>query len=66
MDHETIRSADLFQLPHWPDETQFPLSDAQCAALCRGHAVRWPLDLEALSELPGRYELLEGWLVMKR
>jgi len=25
----------------WPDDKPFPLSDAECARLVRGHPVRW-------------------------
>ncbi len=30
----------------WPDEKAFPLSDAECACLVRGHPVRWRSTLD--------------------
>ena len=30
----------------WPDDKPFPLSDAECARLVRGHPVRWRSTLD--------------------
>ncbi|UEM18492.1 hypothetical protein JL100_015330 [Skermanella mucosa] len=47
----------------WPADKPFPLSDGQCAALVRGHMVRWGGTVdEYLTELPGKYELVDGFL----
>ena len=50
----------------WPDERPFPLSDAECARLVRGHPVRWRGTLEEMLELPGVYEMVDGWLYVRR
>ena len=49
----------------WPADKPFPLTDAECAALVRGHLVRWPGTIgEYLTELPGKYELSGGYLMV--
>ncbi len=50
----------------WPDDGPFPLSDAECTRLVRGHLVRWRGTLEEALELPGMYEMLDGWLYVRR
>jgi hypothetical protein len=50
----------------WPDERPFPLTDAECARLVRGHPVRWRGTLEEMLELPGTYEMVDGWLYVRR
>ena len=50
----------------WPDERPFPLSDAECARLVRGHPVRWRGTLDETPELPGTYEMVDGWLYVRR
>jgi hypothetical protein len=50
----------------WPDDKLFPLTDAQCARLVRGHLVRWRGTLEEALELPGVYEMMDGWLYVRR
>jgi hypothetical protein len=50
----------------WPDDKPFPLSDAECARLVRGHLVRWRGTLEEALELPGMYEMMDGWLYVRR
>lgn len=62
----TLRDAGDMHLNHWPKERPFPLSDAECAAVCHGHAVRWDGTIDDMLALPGRYELLDGWLMLKR
>ena len=46
----------------WPDDKPFPLSDAECARLVRGHPVRWRSTLDEMLKLPGMYEMAEGWI----
>jgi hypothetical protein len=50
----------------WPDDKPFPLSDAECARLVRGHLVRWRGTLEEMLDLPGTYEMMDGWLYVRR
>jgi hypothetical protein len=50
----------------WPDGKPFPLSDAECARLVRGHPVRWRGTLEEALSLPGTYEMMDGWLYVRR
>ena len=50
----------------WPEDEPFPLSDAECARLVRGHPVRWRGTLEQALRLPGRYEMANGWLHARR
>ncbi len=50
----------------WPDDKPFPLSDAECARLVRGHPVRWRGTLDEMLSLPGTYELIDGWLYVRR
>ncbi len=50
----------------WPEDEPFPLTDAACARLVRGHPVRWRGTLEQALRLPGRYEMVAGWLYCRR
>ena len=50
----------------WPDDKPFPLSDAECARLVRGHPVRWRSTLDEMLKLPGMYEMVDGWLYVRR
>jgi hypothetical protein len=50
----------------WPDDKPFPLADAECARLVRGHPVRWGGTLEEALNLPGMYEMMDGWLYVRR
>ena len=50
----------------WPEERPFPLSDPECARLVRGHPVRWSGTLEEALSLPGMYEMVDGWLYVRR
>jgi hypothetical protein len=50
----------------WPEDEPFPLSDAECARLVRGHPVRWRGTLDEAMRLPGRYEMVRGWLYTRR
>ena len=50
----------------WPEDKPFPLSDAECARLVRGHAVRWRGTLDEMLSLPGMYEMMDGWLYVRR
>ena len=50
----------------WPEHEPFPLTDAECARLVRGHPVRWRGTLEEMLRLPGRYEMVDGWLYARR
>jgi hypothetical protein len=50
----------------WPDDKPFPLSDAECARLVRGHPVRWRSTLDETLSLPGTYEMTDGWLYVRR
>ncbi len=50
----------------WPEERPFPLTDTECARLVRGHPVRWRGTLEEALELPGMYEMMDGWLYVRR
>lgn len=50
--------------PIWPVDRPFPLSDAECAALVRGHAVKWDGDPEYLNDLPGMYETRDGYAIV--
>ncbi len=59
-------TAERLGLWTWDPDTPFPLTDAECAQLCRGHPIRWPGTAEDVLRLPGRYELLDGWLVTRR
>jgi hypothetical protein len=36
------------------------------ARLVRGHLVRWRGTLEEALELPGMYEMMDGWLYVRR
>jgi hypothetical protein len=58
--------AEKLELKLWPADIPFPLTDAECALLCRGYPVRWPGLIDEVLDLPGRYELLDGWLIQKR
>lgn len=50
----------------WPADKPFPWSDAECAAFVRGHKVKWPGTFEDFMEhLPGRVEMIEGYLSQK-
>jgi hypothetical protein len=40
----------------WPDDKPFPLTDAECARLVRGHPVRWRGTLEEALDLSSMYE----------
>ena len=50
----------------WPDDRSFPLTDAECARLVRGHAERWRGTLEEVLDLPGMYKMMDGWLYVRR
>ena len=50
----------------WPKEKPFPLSDAECARLVRGYPVRWHGTLDEMLSLPGTYEMIDGWLYVRR
>jgi hypothetical protein len=50
----------------WPDDKPFPLTDAECARLVRGHPVRWHGTLEEALHLPGMYKLMDGWIYVRR
>ena len=50
----------------WPDDKPFPLTDAECARLVRGHPVRWRGTLDEALSLPGTYEMTDGWLYVRR
>lgn len=50
----------------WPEDRPFPLTDEECARLVRGHAVRWRGTLDEMLELPGVYEMMDGWLYVRR
>ena len=50
----------------WPDDKSFPLTDAECARLVRGHAVRWRGTMDEALSLPGTYEMMDGWLYVRR
>lgn len=49
-----------------PDDKPFPLTNAECARLVRGHLVRWRGTLEEVLDLPGMYEMMDGWLYVRR
>ena len=63
---DAIRHADEFSLKAWDAARPFPLTNPQCTALLRGHAVRWAGGPDDLAGLPGRFELIDGWLILKR
>ena len=69
MSHEDDAQADeppfVFE-EIWPENKPFPLSDAECARLVRGHAVRWRGTLDDMFYLPGNYEMIDGWLYVRR
>jgi hypothetical protein len=48
------------------DDKPFPLTDAECARLVRGHPVCWRGTLEEVLALPGAYEMIDGWLHVRR
>ncbi len=50
----------------WPEDKPFPLSNAECARLVRGHAVRWRGTLDEMFLLPGTYEMIDGCLYVRR
>ena len=50
----------------WPAGAPFPLSDQECAALVRGYAVHWDAGLDALFQVPGRWEMIDGYIVARR
>ena len=62
----TIASAEMFHLPTWNPAEPFLLSDAECAALCRGDLVRWRGTMNDFLKLPFRCEMLDGWMLLKR
>lgn len=66
VDDGSILPASEFGLEGWPEGAPFPLSASDCLALCRGDAVRWHGTIDKARLLPGRYELLSGWLILKR
>ena len=66
MAERAILAAAALELDAWPDDVPFPLSAVDCLNLCRGHAVRWHGSVEEAKALPGRYELLCGWLILTR
>ena len=62
-----IRSAADWSLPIWPVDKPFPLSPEECLALCRGDLVNPGLTAdEALDALPFRFEMVDGWIALKR
>jgi len=63
---DVAMAAEKLGLELWPADIPFPLSDAECALVCRGHPVRWPGTAETALQLPGRYELLDKRLSVKR
>ena len=50
----------------WPDDKPLPLTDAECARLVRGHPVRWRGTPDEALGLPGTYEMMDGWLYVRR
>jgi hypothetical protein len=66
MQDDLIRDAEHFELKAWGADKPFPLTEAQCCAVLKGHAVRWSADIDDVARLPGRFELIEGWLILKR
>jgi hypothetical protein len=66
-DEEARRDAPPFAFEDvWPEDQPFPLSDAECARLMRGHPVRRRGTLEQALRLPGTHELAGGWLYVRR
>lgn len=50
----------------WPADKPFPLTDAECAELVRGGAVRWRGTFDDFDLLPGKYEMIDGWIYLWR
>jgi hypothetical protein len=50
----------------WPEDKPLPLTDAECAALVRGAMVRWRGTFDDFMLLPGRYEMIDGWIYVRR
>jgi hypothetical protein len=48
----------------WPDDEPLPLDPDECVALVKGLAVRprKPFDVQMLSQLPGKWEMMDGWI----
>jgi len=46
----------------WPDDVPFPWRDGESAAALRGDVGRWPLTVDECRRLPGRCELIAGWV----
>ena len=62
-----IKSAAEWKLPTWPDDKPFPLTAEECLALCRGDLVSPGMTVqEALDAFPFRFEMGDGWIVLKR
>ena len=66
MPSASIEPASAIGLPSWPANRPFPLSTEECVALCRGDRVRWRGSISNALELPFRFELIDGWLMLKR
>jgi hypothetical protein len=52
----------------WPDDEPLPLDPDECVALVKGLAVRprKPFDVQMLSQLPGKWEMMDGWIWVYR
>jgi hypothetical protein len=46
------------------DRSRSPMPSAR--AWCGGHPVRWRGTLEEALDLPGMYEMMDGWLYVRR
>ncbi len=50
----------------WPADRPFPLTDAACAALVRGHRVPWRgTPDESREHLPGRYGMINRYVYLR-
>jgi hypothetical protein len=50
----------------WPEDKPFPLTDAECAEIIRGGMVRWRGTFDDFDLLPGKFEMINGWVYLWR
>ena len=65
-DDETLPSGAELMGGRWPDDKPFPLTDAECAEVVRGGMVRWWGTFDDFHLLPGKYEMIDGWIYLWR
>lgn len=50
----------------WPKDRPFPLTPEECERLVRGYPVPWRGSLDDFLLLPGKYEMIDGWIHLWR